>query len=44
MKACQNEKRIAKKSDLEMMRKKILREDRKEDNKLYVKKTVKRKK
>jgi hypothetical protein len=44
MKACQNEKRMAKKSDLESMRKKIMREDRKEDNKTYVKKSERRKK
>ncbi len=44
MKKCPNEERIAKKSDLKMMRKQILKEDRKEDNKLYVKKPAKRKK
>lgn len=44
MKQCANEKRIAHKSDLEKMKKKILKEDRKEDNKMYVKKSSKRKK
>jgi hypothetical protein len=43
MKACPNEKKIAKKKDLNKMKKDILREDRKEDNKLYVKKNSKRK-
>jgi hypothetical protein len=33
-----DEKRIVKKADLKKMEKKILREDRKEDNKLYEKK------
>lgn len=44
MKQCANEKRIAHKSDLLKMKKKILDEDRKEDNKTYVKKSSKRKK
>jgi hypothetical protein len=43
MKACPNEKRIAKKSDLEKMKKAILKEDRKEDNKMYVKKSSRKK-
>ena len=42
MKECANEKRIAKKADLERMRKRILKEDRKEDNKMYVKKPRKK--
>jgi len=44
MKACPNEKRIAKKEDLTKMKKDILKEDRKEDNKTYVKKSSKGKK
>lgn len=44
MKACANEKRIAHKSDLQKMKKVILKEDRKEDNKTYVKKSSQRKK
>lgn len=44
MKACPNEKRIAKKDDLKKMKKEILKQDRKEDNKMYVKKSSKGKK
>ncbi len=44
MKACPNEKKIAKKSDLKKMKKEILREDRKEDDKKYAKKSSKSKK
>ena len=44
MKADPNEKRIAHKSDLKKMKKAILKEDRKEDNKMYVKKSSKGKK
>ncbi len=43
MKKCPNEERIAKKSDLKKMRDKILKDDRKEDDKLYAKKSDKRK-
>lgn len=42
MKACANEKRIASKTDLKVMKKKIMKEDRKEDNKLYEKKGKKK--
>lgn len=38
MKKCPNEEKIAKKSDLKKMRDKILKEDRKEDDKRYAKK------
>lgn len=45
MKACPNEKRMVKQSDLKKLKKDILKEDRKEDNKTYVKKSsTKRKK
>jgi hypothetical protein len=44
MKQCPNEKRIVHKSDLDKMKKKILKEDRKEDNKMYVKKSSQRRK
>ena len=44
MKACANEKRLAKKSDLSKMKKSIEKKDRKEDNKMYVKKSAKSKK
>lgn len=43
MKKLPDESRMAKKSDLKKMEKKILEKDRKEDNKMYVKKSVKRK-
>jgi hypothetical protein len=41
MKACPNEKRLLKQSDLKRMEKKIKREDRKEDAKLYERKRKK---
>lgn len=44
MKPCPNEKRIAHKDDLKKMKKAILKEDRKEDDKRYQKKSPKRKK
>lgn len=45
MKKCPNEERMAKKRDLEKMRARILKEDRKEDDKRYErKKAPKRKK
>lgn len=44
MKADPNEKRLVKQNDLKKLKKEILKEDRKEDNKLYVRKTAKRKK
>lgn len=39
MKPCPNEKKLAKQADLERMRKRIMKEDRKEDNRMYVKKS-----
>lgn len=44
MKSYPDEKRIAKKSDLKKMKKEILKQDRQEDDKKYVKKSSKRKK
>lgn len=45
MKKCPNEERMAKKRDLEKMRARILKEDRKEDDKRYaLNKRAKRKK
>jgi hypothetical protein len=44
MKKLGDEKRLATKNDLKKMRDKILKEDRKEDNKLYQKKSSPRKK
>lgn len=44
MKACANEKRLVKKGDLEKMKKQMVKSDRKEDDKRYVRKTVKGKK
>ncbi len=44
MKAGMDEKRVAKKSDLKKMERKILDEDRKQDNKMYEKKHKKQKK
>lgn len=43
MKACPNEKRLVKQDDLKRMKKEIMRKDRKEDDKMYVKKSGKRK-
>lgn len=42
MKQCPNEKRVAKQKDLKKLEKKILKEDRKEDDKLYERKRKKR--
>jgi hypothetical protein len=42
MKKDANEKRMATQSDLKVMKKKIMKEDRKEDNKLYAKKGKKK--
>lgn len=41
MKACQNEKRSVKQGDLKRLEKKIKREDRKEDAKIYERKKKK---
>jgi hypothetical protein len=41
MKACPNEKRVVKQKQLKQMEKKIKREDRKEDDKMYVRKRKK---
>lgn len=41
MKACPNEKRIPTKNDLKRLEKKIKREDRKEDDKIYQRKRKK---
>jgi len=43
MKRSKDEERLVKQSDLKKMEKKILEKDRKEDNKMYQKKSVKRK-
>lgn len=43
MKKSKDEERMVKQSDLKKMEKKILEKDRKEDNKMYQKKSVKRK-
>lgn len=42
MKMCPNEKRVVKQKDLKKLEKKILKEDRKEDDKLYERKRKKR--
>lgn len=42
MKQCPNEKRVVKQKDLKKLEKKILKEDRKEDDKLYERKRKKR--
>ena len=43
MKPCPNEKKLLKQKDLKKMEKKILREDRKEDDKLYERKQKRKK-
>lgn len=44
MKACANEKRLVKQNDLKKLKKDILKQDRKEDNKMYVKKSATKRK
>lgn len=44
MHKCPNEERVAKKSDLKKMREQLQKQDRKEDDKRYAKKSERKKK